>query len=56
VSHSCHGDRLACEGVARKVPLRIGEDKFSITCFGIDLGCFDFILGVDYLWTLGPIL
>jgi hypothetical protein len=51
-----NGDRLACEGMARHVPLRIGEEEFSITCFGIDLGCFDFILGVDYLRTLGPIL
>jgi hypothetical protein len=41
--------------VARNVPLHIGEE-FSITCFNIDLGCFDFILGVDYLRTLGPIL
>ena len=51
-----NGDHLACEGVARNVPLRIGDEEFSITCLSIDLGCFDFILGVDYLRSLGPIL
>jgi len=50
------GDRLPCEGIARHVPIRIGSESFSITCVGLDLGCFDFILGVDYLRTLGPIL
>jgi hypothetical protein len=51
-----NGDRLPCEGVARNVPIRINLEDFSITCFGINLGCFDFILSVDYLRTLGPIL
>jgi hypothetical protein len=51
-----NGDRLPCEGVARNVPIRINLEDFSITCFGINLGCFNFILSVDYLRTLGPIL
>lgn len=51
-----NGDRLACQGVARQVPILIGDEHFSITCVGIDLGCFDFILGVHFLRTLGPIL
>ncbi|KAK1600979.1 hypothetical protein QYE76_016730 [Lolium multiflorum] len=51
-----NGDRLHCHGVAQHVPLTIGDEHFIITCAGIDLGCFDFILGVDFLWTLGPIL
>ncbi|SPT19236.1 unnamed protein product [Triticum aestivum] len=49
-------DRLRCHGLARDVPITIGDEHFSITCAGIDLGCFDFILGVDFLQTLGPIL
>lgn len=52
---SIDGDHLACKGVARSVPIHIVEE-FSITCFVINLGCFDFILGVDYLRTLGPIV
>jgi hypothetical protein len=51
-----NGDRLACQGVARQVPVLIGDEPFSIDCVGIDLGCYDFILGVDFLSTLGPIL
>jgi hypothetical protein len=51
-----NGDRLACQGVARQVPILIGDEHFSIDCVGIDLGYYDFILGVDFLSTLGPIL
>ncbi|KAK1679303.1 hypothetical protein QYE76_040151 [Lolium multiflorum] len=51
-----NGDRLHCHGVVQHVPLTIGDEHFVITCAGIDLGCFDFILGVDFLRTLGPIL
>jgi hypothetical protein len=49
-------DCLACQGVARQVPVLIGDEPFSIDCVGINLGCYDFILGVDFLSTLGPIL
>jgi hypothetical protein len=42
--------------VARQVPVVIGDEPFSIDCVGIDMGCYDFILGVDFLSTLGPIL
>jgi hypothetical protein len=51
-----NGDCLACQGVAWQVPVLIGDEPFSIDCVGIDLGCYDFILGVDFLSTLGPIL
>jgi hypothetical protein len=51
-----NGDRLRCHGLAQHVRLTIGDEHFTIMCAGIDLGCFDFILGVDFLWTLGPIL
>ena len=51
-----NGDRLPCAGVARNVPISIEGEAFSITCVGLNLGCFDCILGVDYLRTLGAIL
>jgi hypothetical protein len=51
-----NGDCLRCHGLAHHVPLTIGDEHFTITCASIDLGYFDFILGVDFLWTLGPIL
>jgi hypothetical protein len=51
-----NGDRVPCEGVAHDVALAIGTKEFSISCFDINLGDFDVILGVDFLRTLGPIL
>jgi hypothetical protein len=51
-----NGDRLPCVRIARNVPIVIGGAVFSVTCAGIDLGGFDFILGVDFLRTLCPIL
>ncbi|XP_071678585.1 uncharacterized protein [Lolium perenne] len=51
-----NGDHLTCQGVARQVPVLVGDEPFSIDCVGIDLGCYDFILGLDFLSTLGPIL
>ena len=51
-----NADRLRCHGLAQNVPITISDEHFTIMCVGIDLGCFDFILGVDFLRTLGPIL
>ena len=51
-----NGDRLRCHGVARNVPITISDEHFTITCAAIDLGCFDFIVDVDFLQTLGSIL
>ncbi|XP_021303974.1 uncharacterized protein LOC8066654 [Sorghum bicolor] len=50
-----NGDCLACVGIAHDVPIIIGDES-SISCVGLDLGCFDFILGVKFLRTLSPIL
>jgi hypothetical protein len=51
-----NGDRLRCHGLAQHVAITIGDEHFTITCADIDLGCFDFILGINFLRTLGPIL
>jgi hypothetical protein len=40
-------------GVARDVEVSIAGEPYTITCVGIDLDCFDFILDVDFLRTLG---
>jgi hypothetical protein len=50
-----NGDRLPCAGIAQGVEVSIAGTPYTITCVGIDLGCFDFILSVDFLRTLGPI-
>jgi hypothetical protein len=47
------GERVPCEGIARDVPVIISGEPFSITCVRLTLGCFDFILGVDFLGALG---
>ena len=31
-----NGDRVPCEGVARDIALAIGEEEFTISCFGIN--------------------
>jgi hypothetical protein len=49
------GERVSCEGVTRDVPVIIDGAPFSITCVGLALGYFDFILGVDFLGMLGPL-
>jgi hypothetical protein len=50
-----NGDHLPCTGMAHDVPIIIGSEAFPITCVGMHLGCLDFILGVDFLETLGTI-
>ena len=51
-----NGDRVACRGLARDVAIRIGEEHFTVDCYTIPLDCYDMVLGVKYLRTLGPIL
>lgn len=43
------GERMPCGGIAHDVPIIIGGVPFSITCVGLVLCCFDFILGVDFM-------
>jgi hypothetical protein len=49
-----NGDRLRYVGIYRDVEVSITGEPHTITCISIDLGCLDFILGVDFLRTLGP--
>ena len=51
-----NGDRVACRGLARDVAIKIGEEFFSVDCFAIPLDCYDMVLGITWLRTLGPIL
>ena len=46
---------MPCEGITRDMPVVISGVPFSITCVGLALGCFDFILGVNFLGTLAPL-
>jgi hypothetical protein len=51
-----NGERVPCQGVARSVAIAINAEAFRVNCYGINLGEFDLILGVEFLSTLGPIL
>lgn len=52
-----NGDCVACRGLARDVPINFGEEYFSVDCYTIPpLDCYDVVLGVSFLHTLGPIL
>jgi hypothetical protein len=51
-----NGDKVPSAAVARGIPMLVGREEFSITCFSIGLGGFDLVLGADYLRTLGTIL
>jgi hypothetical protein len=50
-----NGDKLRYAGIARNIPISIEGETFAITCADIDLGCFNFILGYNFLCMLGPI-
>jgi hypothetical protein len=50
-----NNDHLPCAEIARDMEVSIAGALYTITCVSIDLGYFDFILGVDFLRMLGPI-
>ena len=35
--------------VAHNVAMSIDREDFSISCYGIDLGVFNLVLGIDFL-------
>lgn len=51
-----NGERLPCGGVAPDVAIRIGDEFFTVDCYSIKLDCYDMVLGVKFMRTLGPIL
>ena len=51
-----NGDRVACRGLARDVALCIAGSFFTVDSYTIPLDCYDMVLGVQFLRTLGSIL
>lgn len=51
-----NGDRAPCSGLARDIDIKIGDEYFTVDCYSIPLDCYDMVLGISYLRTLGPIL
>ncbi|KAH0655105.1 hypothetical protein KY285_029987 [Solanum tuberosum] len=50
------GQRLRCEGVAKKIPLTIQGNKIVEDLYILSLHGADIVLGVSWLATLGPVL
>jgi len=51
-----NGDRVACRGLAHDVGVQIRAEDFKVDCYSIPLDCYDMVLGIAWLRTLGPIL
>jgi len=51
-----NGHRVPCRGLAKDVALRIGVEYFTVDYYTIPLHCYDMVLGVSFLRTLGSIL
>lgn len=51
-----NGDRVPCSGLGRDIDIKIGDEYFTVDCYSIPLDCYDMVLGISYLRTLGPIL
>jgi hypothetical protein len=49
-------DRLTCPGSYVDLPITIGPEDFTIDCYGVSLGSYDMVLGIQWLESLGPIL
>jgi hypothetical protein len=51
-----NGDRVASMSSCTNLKIRIAEDAFTIDCYGLSLGSYDMVLGVQWLESLGPVL
>lgn len=51
-----NGGRVACQGHARDVAIRLRAELFSIDCYSVPLDSYDMVLGATFQCTLGPFL
>jgi hypothetical protein len=51
-----NGDQLQSPRSCRGLPVSIGDEQFTIDCYGLALGSYHMVLGVQWLESLGPIL
>jgi hypothetical protein len=51
-----NGGSMKCGGRYENVCLQIGQYNLKSHMFSIDMGGCDIVLGVEWLWTLDPIL
>jgi hypothetical protein len=51
-----NGDCIQSPGCCRNMPITIGKEQFALDCYGLALGSYEMVLGVQWLESLGPIL
>jgi hypothetical protein len=51
-----NGDHVSSSGCCNNLKIFIAGDEFIINCYGLALGSYDMVLGVQWLESLGPIL
>jgi predicted aspartyl protease len=51
-----NGDRISNVGIYNNLTVQIDSEIFTIDCYSIKLGGYDFVLGVNWLRSLGPII
>jgi hypothetical protein len=51
-----NGDRLTSPGCCADLNIAIAGEHFTICCYGLALGFFDMVLGVQWFESLGPVL
>jgi hypothetical protein len=51
-----NGERLTSPGSCQNLRICIEGELFDIDCYGLTLGSFDMVLGIQWLESLGPIL
>jgi predicted aspartyl protease len=51
-----NGDQISNVGIYNSLLIWIDTEQFIIDCYNIQLGGYDFVLGVNWLSSLGPII
>jgi hypothetical protein len=51
-----NGNQLTSPGCCRQLPISIHSERFLIDFYGLALGSYDMVLGVQWLESLSPIL
>jgi len=51
-----NGDQISNMGIYNNLPVQIDTESFIIDCYSIKLDGYDFVLGVNWLSSLGPII
>jgi hypothetical protein len=51
-----NSNKLLASGCCRNMEIAVHGEHFWIDCYGLPLGSYDMVLGVQWLESLGPIL